>query len=212
MRSPGGFGGGGGAMGLGRPWFVRPQDGDQTEAIKFMSDHAPQYWRWVSGRPDDFQRRIEGVVAAAYATYQRLKPDDPDLYNVIVKRVESEDRIFGLQMQLRNAAESRDAVTEKLRSELTVWSDLTLKERRLRLNRLERTVKKEETALAADERTHSREEQVNRRLDNILNGGGGPGFGGPGFRGGDGGNGGNRDGGTRMAEPSGGGDPAEPNR
>ena len=176
----------GGGFGFGRR-SAGPQasDVDPAEVAAFMSEHAPLYWKAVTNLADDGRReQTQALIATAYATYQRLKPDDPELYDVIVKRIESEDHIFGLRPKARAAAAGpiREAAVAQLRAELTTWCDLTLKERHLRLARLQRKVDDEKSRLASDDA--NRQAIIDQRLDRILNGnGGGPFPGGPPFHG-----------------------------
>ncbi len=170
-RGPGGFGA--------RRWFGQGVgDIDPTESNQFMSDHAPQYWRWVSNMPEERRRAVEATVATAYATYQRLRPDDPELYKVIVERVEVEDRVFALRMKVRQAqgqspATARDALAAEVRAQLTKSTELVFKERELRLARLKRMVDQQEKALATDDA--NRNDLISRRLEQIMSGGGGGG-------------------------------------
>jgi hypothetical protein len=198
-RMGGGFGGGP-RLFAGRG-NQPPTDAERDEAMAFMALHAPQYSKTVADLPDDdYRTRVEDMVASAYATYQQLKPNYPALYDVILKRIEVEDRIFGLRMKVRTAADdtARAALEKEVHDEVTTWCDLSLRERHLRLERLEKTVQQEKSRLADDDA--KRDDLISSRVYSIMHGHGGGGGGGGGwFPGaavgrGDGGRGGSADG------------------
>ena len=81
----------------------------------------------------------------------------------------SEDEAFGLQRQMREASESdRPVVRHELRQKLTEMVRLGLKERELRIARLEKALGAEKAKLAADEQ--SVDERVQERLQAMSKG------------------------------------------
>ena len=174
----------GGGFGGGPRFFAGrasqpPTDAERDEAMAFMAQHAPQYTKTVTGLPDDeYRTRVEDMVASAYATYQQLKPNNPELYSVILKRIEVEDRIFGLRMKVRAAPDetAREALENEVHDQVTTWCDLSLRERHLRLERLEKTVQQEKSRLAEDDA--KRDDLISSRVYSIMHGHGGSGGGG----------------------------------
>ncbi len=168
-RGDGGFGGGrrfgGGPLGRGGPGI---SPADRSDAMLFLSQHAQNYFQTIKALPDDSDARIrlENAVARAYLGYQRLKVDDPELYDVITRRVTVEDRIYGLSVTLR--ANPTDALRSDLHQQVSDWCDLNLEERRLRVVRLERTLQREKDRLAAD--TADRQRMIDRRMSQAVNG------------------------------------------
>lgn len=155
-----------------RHWGSRPggppmSDADRDAALQFMSQHAPVYYKAIAALPDEDRQRTENAVARAYVLYQRIGNDDPDLYGVMTKRIEVEDRIYDLGGQAR-AAPTDAALRSTLRDQVAQLCELNLKERELRLARLERAVRHEKDLLAAD--SASREKLIDTRLGRVLAG------------------------------------------
>ena len=177
----GGFGGGfrwsGGR--LNQP----PNDADRAEAMAFMAQNAPRYAQWIIDLPDnDYRTSVENTVATAYASYQQLRPKNQQLYDVILRRIRVEDRIFGLRAEVRKATDdaTRAKLESDVREQVAAVLELSLQERHLRLERLEQTVQSEKDTLAKDETKKSRSRMIDDRVARIMQGrGGGRGAGGP---------------------------------
>ncbi len=143
----------GGALAGGRLPPGQAIEAERGEALKFVSQHAPKLYGALQSLPegDPYRNNLEAKVTQAYVNYQRLRPDDPALFDVIVKRVESDDLIFGLANQVRHASgEAKTRLRQELRQQVKVGLAINLQERKLRLARLERTLKREQDQLAAD--------------------------------------------------------------
>ena len=149
-----------------------PTSADRADGLAFLKLHAPEQYRIIEAMPDDSDQRqvLETFVARAYANYQRIKADDPDLYGVIVTRVEAEDGIVKLSADLRQASDAdRPAAKQRLREQVAKWFELNLQERKLRLDKLKRTVRAAEDKLNADRA--GRDQIINERVGRILKSG-----------------------------------------
>ena len=146
---------------------------DRTEAMQFMKEYAPESYRAITALVDPAQRNgLEQGIARAYLNYQQVKANNADgLYEVILRRVKVEDRIYGLTLQVRRTpAKDREGVIADLRAAVTDWSEVNLQERQLRLVRLERSAQRERKRLAEDNAHQDR--LIQKRLDTILKDGG----------------------------------------
>ena len=160
--------------GGGRAAWV-PTDAERAEAMQFMKTYAPESYKAIMATSDREPQRaaLERGITRAYLNYQQVRANNADgLYEVILRRVRSEDQIYGLTVQVRHAApQDREGLTAALRAAVTDWSDVSLQERRLRLTRLERSAQKEARQLAEDNAHKDR--LIQKRLDRVLNDAGG---------------------------------------
>ena len=164
----GGRGPGGGPGRVAGP----PQAAEQADAMKFMEKYAPESFKAITALPEGSEERTqkEQFLTTAYRSYQTLHNggDADGLYDVLLKRVRAEDRVFGLTVKYRQATApaDREAITKLLRSALADWADVSLKERQLRLDRLDRAAQNQRKLLAEDE-AH-KERMIDRRLRRIT--------------------------------------------
>jgi len=176
MMGPGGMGPGRWMGGRLNPNAWGPADWDETAA--FLKDHSPKRLEVVNnlqGEGREFMRkmRLQNFFVTTYRNIQRLKKDDPDLADAVTRRVELEDAVFGLVGQFREAKKKGDtakqsSLRQDLSDKVSELVDTNMKERQLRIVRLERTLKQERDRLEAD--TKSRDQFVEKRLSNLLDG------------------------------------------
>lgn len=145
-------------------------DADRAEAMQFMEKYAPESYKAIAALPERTPQRsvMERGITRAYVNYQQVRLNNADgLYEVIVRRVQAEDRIYGLTVQVRRTpAKDREALTRALRTAVADWFDVSLQERQLRLVRLERTARQERKRLADDNAHQDR--RIQERVDRIL--------------------------------------------
>jgi hypothetical protein len=165
----GGHGGAGNHRRAGGRFGAGPPTPEQQEqAMEFLAQHAPNQANAIKVLPDLERARTEAAIGQAYLNYQRIEADDQELYAVILNRVEVEDRIFGLGGEYRRAKSdaARSSVRADLLTQLHAWASVNLKERKLRLDRLKRTVSQAEDKLA-DDSAH-RDRMIDERLNRIT--------------------------------------------
>ena len=198
MRPPREYGGGGGGpggpggppgppmAGMAGPERPAPIDAptaeewDRSEA--FLKEHAPKRWAILQNLDEEGQQRVRGFVFWRFRTLERMKNNDPDMYQLHLKRFGIEDEIFGIRFPIRQ--EGRFATEEemsKMRERVAALVDVSLEEREIRVQRLREMLKREEDYLAAER--GSRDAAIQERVSLIEQGrsmGMGRGFGGPG--------------------------------
>ena len=175
---PRGFGYGGGfrrfGMGDGNP-FDGPNGEDWAAAEQFMKDHSPERYKWISKLDDTSPAkfRLRSLSIEAYAEVQRAK-DDQDLAKAITNRIEINDAIYGLSIQLRDVRLSggdsgaETQVKKDMKEKVSKLVDALIKEGELRIARLQRTLQKETERLGADRQ--DRDRIVQRRFKTLTEG------------------------------------------
>ena len=170
---PNGFDGGG-RMGFGRFRGEFPGRTEWEEISTFMKEHSPARFNVITNLSDVPRKFNLMVVAArAYRNVQRVQGDDPELAKIMVTAIELDDRVFDLVSQYRQARRAGDysheaALRQELQGKIGELIDTNLKERKLRVERLARTLKQQQDQLAADER--NREQLVQKRVSAFLDG------------------------------------------
>ena len=151
---------------------------DIADAMIYMKDKSPNRYQALNSLPDgDRKKSLLELWARNYLNWMHQLSDDPELYSVVLKRIGAEDEVFGLVSKLRtDSADKKDETNAKLRDEVGVLVDLGIKERQLRLDRLEKTVKEQQQKLTED--TMRRDQLIDDRLKTIVTDGVVPGPGG----------------------------------
>ena len=157
---------------------------DIEEAMKFMKDHSHNRLAAIESMPDsDRKTRFKEISTRNFLSWDSIRLADPELYQVVVKRVELEDNVFGLTVQWhKDTAEEKPDTQAKLRDEVGKLVDVGIQERQMRLDRLAKTVEDQQKILTTDK--GNRDNLVEDRLKSVLgdskglfsgpNNGGGP--------------------------------------
>lgn len=152
------------------PLRPRPLDEkDLSDARLYMHTHSPERYNAILALPEGKEKSaIESLTAQRYLNWMRLARDDFELYAVVEKRIELEDAIFGKVRQLRTeSSQAQDAaVKAQLKDLVGKLVDNGIRERQLRLDRLQRTIKQEQAKLAED--SANRPSVVEQRYNAIL--------------------------------------------
>jgi hypothetical protein len=186
---PGGFGpGGGGGQGGGGGRQPPPTTQERAEAIDFIRQHSPNRASFIERQwlPGPARQRMAVMMINTYRNLQKAKEQDPEVYDLMLKRLELEDKLFERDFRRSLLSGSSDAKAE-LRSKALDIVRLSLREREKRIERLERALEVEKKNLAADKANpdalvdgHARRmetqlrELTNRMLERRNNSGGGP--------------------------------------
>jgi len=148
--------------------FLQPTDYDKSQAMLYLKAHSPNRYKFIQDLPDgDRKSNVTEVAARRYVRWMQMMKEDQDLFQVVFKRIEVEDQIFGLVSQLRkDPSENQHAVETKLHDQVASLVDLGIQERQLRLDRLAKTVEDQKNKLAEDRANQAN--LVEERLNNIL--------------------------------------------
>jgi hypothetical protein len=158
----------GSAGGAGRAPGSAPSPEEWAEISQFMREHSPLRWEQYEKLGPEAQKRLETVIIERYRTLQRLKQDSPEIYEIRMKRLPLEDRIFRLSREVRRAKGNSDKAAP-LRQELTMavarWIKLGFDEQEARIKQLQDQVDRM-TARLKNEQAQS-EELIKNRVEMV---------------------------------------------
>lgn len=122
-----------------------------AEAMQFMTEHSPNRVRAMEALPESgaSRRGVMAFVLARYRALQAVKEEDPRLYDIKVKQVESEDELYGLLAPTRTISE-RERMRDKIRIATKAMIEQNIAEREHRLERLRQQLQREEQKVNAD--------------------------------------------------------------
>jgi hypothetical protein len=178
-----------------------PTEQQWGEVEQFMREHSPERLAALQKLHLDGDRlnNLKKMIFARYSYLKTLGEMDHDAYDLKLRQLDLEDKIFGLATAMRAAAdEGDDRKREQIRGELRTavgkLVDLGMAEREARLNRLEKSIHDQRTALTQE--TQKRDDIIDARVNAAIaspdpfprgggggrrwRGGSGQGFGGPG--------------------------------
>jgi len=140
---------------------------DIADAMIYMKDKSPNRYAALNSLPDgERKKNLQQLAARNYLNWMRELAEDPELYSVTLKRIGSEDEIFGLVGKLRaDPPDKKEADTAQLREQVANLVDLSIQERQLRLDRLQKAVKEQQQKLIED--SSHREQLVDQRMKAI---------------------------------------------
>jgi len=145
-------------------------EADWTEAREFMRAHSPKRFEVFEMLPDDVpqKRAARQFILMRHTNIKEIEQTDPPAYQARVRRMELEDEIFGLSVDLRRVNESEQAdLRTRLRTRVGEMVDLLIKDRESRITRLEGMLKEERERLASFR--EGREELIDRKFEQELN-------------------------------------------
>jgi len=150
-------------------------EADWTEAAEFIRVHSPRRYEVFELLPDDSpqKRAVRRFMLSRYQNLKDYKASDPDSYDGRLKRLETEDEIFGLAADLRRAEGSkREALRDELRTRVAEMIDLGIAERKVKIGRLEKLLQEERNRLGTYEK--GRDVLIEQRMDQEITSPGGP--------------------------------------
>ncbi len=152
-------------MGDGRPfWSISEEEWGQVQ--QFMKENSPQRWQAYQDLSGEQQEKLKMTIARRYRMLQFLKNNEPEMYDVRLKRMGVEDQIFGLTRELKSATPAdRPKIEEKLKSKLGDLVDLGIQEHQARIQRFQKLISQEQDQLSREQ--SNREQIVNKHLKAI---------------------------------------------
>jgi hypothetical protein len=126
---------------------LEPTDDEWAEVAVFMKEHSPQRWRMYQNAPEGHQGRLRGPIYSAWKTLTRLEREDKEMYELRLKRLPIEDDIFALSGDIKKGGEKAPELRAQLRAKVAAFMDSRMEERKLRITRLQKSLKEEQQAL-----------------------------------------------------------------
>jgi hypothetical protein len=117
----------------------------------FMKNHSPNRLKFINQLPDG-PRKYNMITNMVRVSRNLDHMDDADLSRIVTKRVELEDKVFGLAVQYRNADSVQvDGIKDQLKEAVADLVDTNIDERKLRIDRLKKTLDLEQQNLDRDD-------------------------------------------------------------
>lgn len=129
---------------------------EREQAMAFLHKHAPNRYAEIEKRGGPKEKGMRFMINR-WRKIAALQSESPELYNTMVREVEVEDDLLGICLRLKHGGD-RQALHEQMKARIADLFDLGVKERTLRIARVE-------TALGEQKKTLSSE--VERR-DQII--------------------------------------------
>ncbi|HZZ42221.1 MAG TPA: hypothetical protein VFE58_04745 [Tepidisphaeraceae bacterium] len=160
-----------------RPWHLRrslepvstdmPTEEEWHSVVEFMGQYSPNRLKAIEQQGTSDAPRYATLRKAVWGHYRDLTQlkdhGDQELYDLKVNLVQADDEVWALQRQLHEAPDSdRPVLRYQLKQKITAMMKLGLKERAIRIARLEKSLADEKAKLAADQLT------VDQRADERL--------------------------------------------
>jgi hypothetical protein len=145
-----------------------PQPHEWQEVQSFLYEHSPRRQRALDQLSEGGKKdSIKKYVFARYRSLKRLEKRDPSAYEQRLAQLAVEDQIFGLVSDWGAAGdERREELRQSLRTEVTRLVDLDLRERRRRVESLQRELNEQTQALESDQK--ERDALVEKRLGRFV--------------------------------------------
>jgi hypothetical protein len=155
---PGRFGGG---------FFRRPPSPEEMEsAMNFMKEYSPKRWDAMQKLSKERQDLLKDAVYRRFRMLEVLRVTDDQkfpIYELQLKRVATEDEIFGLTRDLRTCVTGDESkIKAKLHDKIAELVDLGIQERKIRIARWQKQLSEEQEKLAHD--VSSRDDVIRKRM------------------------------------------------
>ncbi len=107
---------------------------ERTAAEKFMETNSPKRWEKLKGIREERKDRILTLVRNQMRMLDRLKTDDPKIYDLRMSRMQIEDEMFSLVWKLKHDKDNtadKDALRASLHDEVQKFVDNSLGEQKI---------------------------------------------------------------------------------
>lgn len=143
-------------MGTYNPDGVNPQapvtNEEQAEVEKFMSTYSPKRWEKSKSIRPDKKNDLLRLMRNQMRSLQRMKLEDPKIYELRLQRLPLEDDIFSLGWQVKHpteGGESEEQLRAKLRQKIREFVDNSLAEQTLRIEHMQERLRRQQDDLNA---------------------------------------------------------------
>jgi hypothetical protein len=157
---------------------LTPQD--KADIEKFMTTYSPERWNRFQDIPEDRKTHLEKLIRVKMRQLQRTKEEDPQIYELQIKRLPIEDQMFALGWQLKHE-EPREPkngeLHKKLKETVKQFVESSIEERRIRLERQQENLQQMQ-ARVTDESSkikdiaNNKDQWIERGISSIENDGG----------------------------------------
>jgi len=155
-----------GGMGMGRPRFddrdFSPEDVEKARA--FAKEHFPNRYAAFEAIGDErpmrwmFTRRI----VSQWRRLVQLQDQQPEMFETVMREQKLMDDAFGLS---REARDGKSGADDKLRAKVVEIVENQLKDRKARIEKLEKALQDQKDQLAKDQ--NRKDELVDQRIEQL---------------------------------------------
>jgi hypothetical protein len=142
-------------------------DEERAEVEKFMTTYSPKRWeKFKSVRNKDREENILRLMRNQMRSLQRMKTEDPKVYELRLARLPIEDAIFSLGWQIKHGdSDSAPKLRQELHDKVQQFVDNSLREQQLRIDRMQERVRKQQQDLAS---AQEELEKFSKRKDDVI--------------------------------------------
>lgn len=139
------------------------------EAAAFLQEYSPRRWAAYEALPEGQKERVRSAILRRHSRMERIREHSPeDVYDLLIHRIELEDRAWGLGQSIRDAEDpdARQSLRAELEAVVTQMVEEQFLERAQRIERLKKAVLREEHRLAEDRRNAP--QRVEQQIERII--------------------------------------------
>jgi hypothetical protein len=156
----------GGHGGADHPNFGRGPDARRSEAWEFFRKYSQRRAEAIGALPQEKQERMRRLITVRYGGIGLIEKENPKLFDLKVKEVQAEDKIFALKGELADSPEKGDQIRADLRKKVEELVELRMEERKQRIERLKGQLEFEEKQLKDDQT--KKEKMVEKQYEKVL--------------------------------------------
>lgn len=143
-----------------------------NQVVQFLEMNAPNRFKYFQTMPETYlKQRIRMALLNRYNMVQLMEdqPQDQVLYNLIIHRIQIDDKCWAMAQQYRATTDANVKATlkKKITDLLTEWASNQLEERRIRIDRLKQILAEESARLDKDQANI--DQFVTQNVDRVIN-------------------------------------------
>jgi hypothetical protein len=139
---------------------------ERAQIEQFMRAYSPKRWEKFQDVPDDRKDKILNFIRTQYHWMERLKEEDPKIYDIRIKRVPIEDEMFAIGWEIHHSdSKSVPELRKRLREQVRLFVSNSLEERRARLDRWRDRLKEQQDWLNKQQADLDRD---SKRVDELV--------------------------------------------
>jgi hypothetical protein len=143
---------------------------NKDEILAFMRENSPNRLRiWMNMRYGMAKFGMRLNMLRKWTALQDLKRNgDTEIYDVQLKQFQLEDQIVGVAQRINStsASDERDSLKRDITDMANQLFDLQIKERQIRINRLQQLLNAAQKRVGDD--TRDRQQIIQERIDKLL--------------------------------------------
>ncbi|HEX8524992.1 MAG TPA: hypothetical protein VF669_22265 [Tepidisphaeraceae bacterium] len=141
-----------------------PNDEEWKTIVSFWKDNSPRRTEAFTKLPQDRQNNLKLLMTRRYRMLDIMRSNDPQLFELRLKRLKYEDDIFGLTRDLKNSpSDTEPQIRQKLKESIAALVDTSIDERQARIDRWQKLIDEEKQLVTRDK--SQRDATIKSHLD-----------------------------------------------